>query len=133
MASRTVHGLRKEPGREAQQNPARILKTSASMPGAVPAGAGRAAIEVTIDPGRDALLTNFGRATLQDRYLLAGETPQDLFARVARAYGDDAAHAQRLYDYMSRLWFLRDVRYSWPQRRCGRTFCPRLGFLRERR
>jgi ribonucleoside-diphosphate reductase alpha chain len=31
---------------------------------------------------------------------------QDLFARVASAYGDDAAHAQRLYDYMSRLWFM---------------------------
>ena len=31
---------------------------------------------------------------------------QDLFARVSRAYADDAAHAQRLYDYMSRLWFM---------------------------
>jgi ribonucleoside-diphosphate reductase alpha chain len=41
-----------------------------------------------------------------DRYLLAGETPQHLFARVSRAYADDAAHAQRLYDYMSQLWFL---------------------------
>jgi ribonucleoside-diphosphate reductase alpha chain len=70
------------------------------------AKAARAAIEVEIDPGRDELLTNFGRATLVDRYLLAGETPQHLFARVARAYADDAAHAQRLYDYMSKLWFL---------------------------
>ena len=68
--------------------------------------AARAAIEVEIDPTRDALLTNFGKATLVDRYLLAGETPQHLFARVSRAYADDAAHAQRLYDYMSRLWFL---------------------------
>ena len=57
-------------------------------------------------PARDALLTNFGSATLQDRYLLAGETTQDLFARVARAYADDGAHAQRLYDYMSQLWFM---------------------------
>lgn len=61
---------------------------------------------VRTDASRDALLTNFGRATLVDRYLLAGETTQDLFARVARAYADDGAHAQRLYDYMSRLWFL---------------------------
>src|SRR4051812_112950 len=61
--------------------------------------AARAAIPVATDPSRDALLTNFGRATLVDRYLLAGETSQDLFARVARAYADDAAHAQRLYDY----------------------------------
>jgi ribonucleoside-diphosphate reductase alpha chain len=61
---------------------------------------------IRIDRERDALLTPFGRATLEDRYLLAGETPQQLFARVARSYGDDAAHAQRLYDYMSRLWFM---------------------------
>ena len=59
-----------------------------------------------IDPERDALLTPFGRATLADRYLLPGEGPQDLFARVARAYADDSAHAQRLYDYMSKLWFM---------------------------
>ena len=59
-----------------------------------------------IDPARDGLLTGFGRATLQDRYLMPGETPQHLFARVARAYADDADHAQRLYDYMSRLWFM---------------------------
>ena len=62
--------------------------------------------QVQIDRSRDALLTDFGRATLDDRYLLPGESYQDLFARVASAYGDDAAHAQRLYDYISRLWFM---------------------------
>lgn len=61
---------------------------------------------VHVENGRDALLTDFGRATLADRYLLPGETSQDLFARVAGAYADDAAHAQRLYDYMSLLWFM---------------------------
>jgi len=61
---------------------------------------------VRTDSTRDALLTDFGKATLQDRYLLAGESFQDLFARVARAYADDTAHAQRLYDYMSKLWFM---------------------------
>jgi ribonucleoside-diphosphate reductase alpha chain len=61
---------------------------------------------IEIDHGRDALLTDFGRETLEDRYLLPGEKPQDLFARVAAAYADDAAHAQRLYDYISRLWFM---------------------------
>src|SRR5688572_5743634 len=66
----------------------------------------RTAIKVKTDPSREALLTNFGRATLVDRYLLPGEDTQDLFARVARAYADDAAHAQRLYDYMSKLWFM---------------------------
>jgi ribonucleoside-diphosphate reductase alpha chain len=61
---------------------------------------------VQIDRSRDALLTDFGKDTLSDRYLLAGESYQDLFARVASAYEDDAAHAQRLYDYMSKLWFM---------------------------
>ena len=59
-----------------------------------------------VDHSRDALLTDFGKETLTDRYLLPGESYQDLFVRVASAYADDAAHAQRLYDYISRLWFM---------------------------
>jgi ribonucleoside-diphosphate reductase alpha chain len=58
------------------------------------------------DPSRDDLLTDFGKGTLADRYLLPGETIQDLFARVAVHYSDDSAHAQRLYDYISKLWFM---------------------------
>ena len=59
-----------------------------------------------VDHGRDALLTDFGKDTLKDRYLLPGESFQDLFVRVASAYADDQAHAQRLYDYISKLWFM---------------------------
>ncbi|AYG94322.1 ribonucleoside-diphosphate reductase subunit alpha [Brevundimonas naejangsanensis] len=59
-----------------------------------------------LDRSRDALLTDFGKKTLEDRYLLPGESYQDMFARVATAYADDADHAQRVYDYMSRLWFM---------------------------
>ena len=62
--------------------------------------------EVVTDSSRDSLLTDFGKETLQDRYLLPGESYQDLFARVASAYADDADHAQRLYDYISKLWFM---------------------------
>src|SRR5450759_1610164 len=62
--------------------------------------------QVRVDRSRDSLLTEFGRATLGDRYILPGEGFQDLFARVASFYGDDAGHAQRLYDYMSRMWFM---------------------------
>jgi ribonucleoside-diphosphate reductase alpha chain len=62
--------------------------------------------QVRVDRTRDALLTDFGRATLDDRYLLPGESYQDLFARVASYYGDDPAHAQRIYDYISRMWFM---------------------------
>ena len=61
---------------------------------------------VEVDHSRDALLTDFGKDTLNDRYLLPGETYQDLFVRVASAYADDAAHAQRVYDYISKLWFM---------------------------
>ena len=61
---------------------------------------------IVTDTSRDALLTLFGKDTLDDRYLLPGENYQDLFARVADAYADDQAHAQRLYDYISKLWFM---------------------------
>ena len=61
---------------------------------------------VKIDRERDANLTKFGVSTLYDRYLLPEEHPQDLFARVSMYYGDDSAHSQRLYDYMSKLWFM---------------------------
>jgi len=63
-------------------------------------------MEVVTDPSRDALLTEFGKKTLEDRYLLPGESYQDMFARVSKAFADDQSHAQRLYDYMSKLWFM---------------------------
>jgi ribonucleoside-diphosphate reductase alpha chain len=63
-------------------------------------------MEVVVDRSRDDLLTDFGKTTLEDRYLLPGESYQDMFARVAKAYADDQDHAQRIYDYMSRLWFM---------------------------
>lgn len=62
--------------------------------------------DVVTDKSRDSLLTDFGKETLEDRYLLPGESYQDLFARVASAYADDTEHAQRLYDYISKLWFM---------------------------
>ena len=65
-----------------------------------------AAYAIVTDESRDSLLTEFGKDTLRDRYLLPGETNQDLFARVASAYADDQAHAQRIYDYISKLWFM---------------------------
>lgn len=60
-----------------------------------------------IVPERDALLTEFGIATLRDRYLTDEETsPQQAFARAACAYASDEDHARRLYDYASKLWFM---------------------------
>ncbi len=61
---------------------------------------------VQIDRSRDENLTEFGKATLTDRYLMPEEQYQDLFGRVAMYYGDDSEHAQRIYDYISKLWFM---------------------------
>ena len=63
-------------------------------------------ITIKIDRTRDSNLTDFGRATLSDRYLGANESYQDLFARVASYYGDNNLHAQRIYNYISNLWFM---------------------------
>ena len=63
-------------------------------------------IIIKIDRSRDQLLTDFGKATLSDRYLGPNESFQDLFARVASTYADDNLHAQRLYNYISNLWFM---------------------------
>ena len=63
-------------------------------------------ITIKIDRSKDSNLTNFGKATLSDRYLNEGESYQDLFARVASTYADDNLHAQRIYNYISNLWFM---------------------------
>jgi ribonucleoside-diphosphate reductase alpha chain len=62
---------------------------------------------VRIDYSRDRYLTRFGAETLKDRYMQPeDDSPQDLFARIAMHYGDDAAHSQRIYDYISQMWFM---------------------------
>jgi len=63
-------------------------------------------ITIKIDRSRDEKLTDFGRATLSDRYLGQNESYQDLFARVASTYADNNLHAQRIYNYISNLWFM---------------------------
>jgi len=63
-------------------------------------------ITIKIDRSRDSNLTDFGKATLKDRYLGHSESFQDLFARVASVYADDNLHAQRIYNYISNLWFM---------------------------
>ena len=61
----------------------------------------------TIDESRNNLITNFGKAVLQDRYMIPKETsPQESLARAAVAFADSDAHAKRLYDYASKLWFM---------------------------
>ena len=62
---------------------------------------------VKIYYSKDSMLTEFSKKTLQDRYLVGDEkSPQEAFARAAEAFSDDEAHAQRIYDYASNLWFM---------------------------
>ena len=64
-------------------------------------------MSIKIDYKRDSLLDEFALATLRDRYMIPGEeSPQEAFARAAEAFADDEAHAQRLYDYVSQMWFM---------------------------
>ena len=64
-------------------------------------------MSVKIDFSKDKLLDEFAHATLRDRYMVGDETsPQEAFARAAMAFADNEEHAQRLYDYVSKLWFM---------------------------
>ena len=63
-------------------------------------------ITIKINRSKDSKLTSFGKATLSDRYLGPNESYQDLFARVASTYADDNLHGQRIYNYISDLWFM---------------------------
>ncbi|MGL5840154.1 MAG: ribonucleoside-diphosphate reductase subunit alpha [Sphingorhabdus sp.] len=89
---------------EAQDKAAKAQSAKASGTDSKSVAARR--FDVVTDSSRDDLLTEFGKETLRDRYLLPGESYQDLFARVADAFADDQDHAQRLYDYISKLWFM---------------------------
>ena len=64
-------------------------------------------MNIITDFKRDRYLSEFSIKTLRDRYLVNGETsPQQAFARAAGAFADNEEHAQRLYDYASKLWFM---------------------------
>lgn len=53
------------------------------------------------------MLTNFGIATLKDRYLWGDEKePDDIFDRVAQAYASDEGHRERIRSYLDKLWFM---------------------------
>ncbi len=88
----------------------RLIPPTADIVNSAPLPAPLAALprpaDLKLDRKRDDLLTSFGKATLIDRYLMPGESFQDMFARVACAFADDVPHAQRLYDAISRLWFM---------------------------
>lgn len=62
---------------------------------------------IQICPSRDSMLTEQSQVMLSDYYLLPDETPQEGFARAALAYCEgDYDLAQRIYDYVSKGWFM---------------------------
>ena len=101
-----VDNLGPESHRVPLESPEPVFHDEESHQGILDIAQNGRGIRVEIDRDRDENLTEFGKQTLSDRYLMPGESYQDLFARVAMHFADDSAHAQRLYNYMSDLWFM---------------------------
>jgi ribonucleoside-diphosphate reductase alpha chain len=67
---------------------------------------------IKIDLTRDELLTDYAVGMLKDFYMIEGETsPQEAYRRAATAWSTfkgelDEALAERLYEYVSKKWFM---------------------------
>jgi ribonucleoside-diphosphate reductase alpha chain len=67
---------------------------------------------VDVDYDRDELLTDYAVGMLKDFYMTDGEdSPQDAYARASTAWSMykgqlDEVLARRLYDYVSKKWFM---------------------------
>ena len=60
---------------------------------------------IKIEPERDNLFDSLGIKRLQESYMKDDETsPQQRFAYVAKSFGSNLEHAQRLYEYASKHW-----------------------------
>ncbi len=60
-----------------------------------------------MDYSKDSLLTEAGLRILKDRYLTEKEkSPQESFMRVAKEFSDDEEMSNRIYKYVSNLWFM---------------------------
>ena len=63
--------------------------------------------KIDIDLSNDRKFGEASIANLSDRYLLPTEdSPQEAMARACCHAADDEDHAQRLYDYISNMWFM---------------------------
>ena len=75
-------------------------------------------IDIEIDLERDKLFDELGIKRLKESYMRDEETsPQQRFAFVSSAFGSNAEHSQRLYDYSSKHW----LSYSTPILSYGRS------------
>jgi|TARA_R100000030_G_scaffold24479_2_gene17736 ribonucleoside-diphosphate reductase alpha chain len=64
-------------------------------------------MKLNIDISKDEMLPKNAVDILRDRYMLPEEiSPQESFARACMAFADNKAHAERLYKYVSNLWFM---------------------------
>ena len=74
--------------------------------------------EIEIDFSRDSLFTESGLQRLKDGYMLDSESsPQHRFKFVSSEFATDQGHAQRLYDYSSKMW----LSYATPILSYGKT------------
>ena len=73
---------------------------------------------IEVDFSRDSLFDELGMKRLKESYMMEGEnSPQERFAFVAKSFGTDRDHAQRLYEYSSKQW----LSYSTPILSFGRS------------
>jgi ribonucleoside-diphosphate reductase alpha chain len=73
---------------------------------------------INIDRSRDSLFDELGLKRLQESYMREEEiSPQERYAFVAKTFGSNPEHAQRLYDYASKHW----LSFSTPILSYGRT------------
>jgi ribonucleoside-diphosphate reductase alpha chain len=73
---------------------------------------------VKVDYSRDALFSESGLSRLKDGYFLEDETsPQQRLAFVSKTFSSNPEHAQRLYEYSSKMW----LSYATPILSYGKT------------
>lgn len=62
---------------------------------------------LSLNYANDSLLPEYALKILEERYLLEHEkSPQEAFARAAKAFSENPEMAQRIYEYASQLWFM---------------------------
>ena len=73
---------------------------------------------IKVDYSRDSLFDELGLKRLKESYMKEDEnSPQERFAYVSSAFGSNAEHSQRLYEYSSKHW----LSYSTPILSFGRS------------
>ena len=73
---------------------------------------------IEVDYTRDEMFSESGLSRLKEGYMIDGESsPQERFAFVSKTFSSDPEHAQRLYDYSSKMW----LSYATPILSYGKT------------